>query len=154
MTQGSTLFLKLVIYLIGIAVFGLCIILLGNAFFNESVGYYAPILIGMAVAGIPFFGGLYQGLKLLRFIDKGTAFSEDSVRAIAVLKYCAFVISVMYAAGMPYIISAAQRDDAPGVVLIGLILIAAPLVVGVCAAVLQKLLQQAIDLKTENELTV
>jgi len=152
--MSSILFLRAVIVLFGCAVFGLCLILLGNAFFNPSVGYYFPILIGVTATAVPFFYALYQGLLLLRYIDRNTAFSYDSVRAIRTITYCAFAISTMYAAGMPYIIWAAQKDDAPGVVLIALICISTTLVTGVFAAVLTKLLQSAIDIKSENDLTV
>ena len=154
MKKGSTLFLKVVIYLIALAVLGLCVILVGNAFGNQDVGMYFPILMGMTITAIPFFYALYQGLLLLRRIDMNTAFSEKSVKAIKTIKYCAFTISVLYAAGMPFIIYIAEKDDAPGAVLIGLVFILAPLVVGVFAAVLQKLLQNAIDIKSENDLTV
>ncbi len=55
---------------------------------------------------------------------------------------------------MPLFYLVAERDDAPGIILIGMIIIAASIVVAVFAAVLQKLLQQAINYKKENELTV
>ena len=154
MKKGSTLFLKLVIYALGLAVLGLCVILLGNAFGNEQIGLYAPILIGMTVAAIPFFFALYQALLLLRYIDNNTAFSGSSVRAIKTIEYCALTISTLYAAEMPFIIYVAEKYDSPGVVAIGLVCIFAPLVVGVFAAVLQRLFQHAIDIKSENDLTV
>ena len=154
MKTGSTLFLKVVIYLIGLAVLALCVVLLGNAFSNGKAGIFTPILLGMTVAAIPFFIGLYQGLLLLGYIDKNTAFSNLSVKAIKNIKNCAFTISVLYAAGIPYIIYVADKDDAPGAVLMGLVFIFAPLVISVFAAVLQKLLQNAIDIKSENDLTV
>jgi hypothetical protein len=153
MKQGSTLFLKIVIYLIGLAVMSLCVII-GGVSISGNAGMYLPILIGMALAAIPFFIALHQGLLLLRSIDENTAFSDTSVTAIKNIKHCAFVISVLYAAGMPFIIYVADKDDAPGAAAIGLVFIFAPLVVGVFAAVLQKLLQNAIDIKSENDLTV
>src|SRR3990167_8008221 len=153
MKQGSTLFLRLVIYLIGLAVLGLCVILAGVSI-SGNAGMFLPVMLLMLVAAIPFFFGLYQGLLLLNYIEKGTAFSELSVKAIKNIKNCAFAISVLYAAGMPVIIYIADKDDAPGAVLIGLIFIMAPLITGVFAAVLEKLLQNAIDLKSENDLTV
>lgn len=55
---------------------------------------------------------------------------------------------------MPYIFSVAQRDDAPGVALLGFIFIGASLAVATAAAVFQKLLNNVIDIKSENELTV
>jgi hypothetical protein len=154
MNRGSTLFLKLVVITIGLIVLGLCIFALPVGITTDRTGAYRPILIGMYIPALPFFFALYQALKLLSYIDKNTAFSEGSVRAIKYIKYCAAVISAMFALGMPYIYYVAEQDDAPGVILIGLVLTGAPLVVAVFAAVLQKLLQNAIDIKTENELTV
>ena len=153
MRQGSTLFLKVVIYIIGLAVLALCVII-GGVTISGNAGMNLPILLVMGVAAIPFFIGLYQGVLLLRYIDKNTAFSEMSVKGIRNIKYCAFTISVLYAAGMPYIIYVADKDDAPGAVVIGLVFIFAPMITSVFAAVLERLLQNAIDIKSENDLTV
>ena len=153
MKQGSTLFLRIVIYLIGLAVLGVCIIIAGVSI-SGNAGMFLPVLLIAAVAAVPFFYGLYQAVLLLRYIDKNTAFSELSVKAIKNIKNCAFTISVLYAAGMPYIIYVADKDDAPGAVMLGLVFIFAPLITSVFAAVLEKLLQKALDIKSENDLTV
>lgn len=153
MKQGSTLFLKVVIYLMGLAVLGLCVIL-GGVSISGNAGMYLPVTIVALIAAVPFFFALHQALRLLDYIDRNTAFSDLSVRAIKNIKNCAFVISVLYAASMPYIVYVADKDDAPGAVMIGLVFIFAPLVVSVFAAVLEKLLQNAIDIKSENDLTV
>ena len=113
-----------------------------------------PILIAGYLTAIPFFIALYQAFKLLSYIDKNTAFSVASVKALKYIKYCGIAMSILYFAGMPILFQIADADDAPGLVLIGLALATAPLVVAVFAAVLQKLLQNAIDIKSENELTV
>ena len=60
----------------------------------------------------------------------------------------------MYAAGMPYVFYVADQDDAPGVVAIGLVIIGASFVIATAAAVFQKLVQNAVDIKSENDLTV
>ncbi|MDO8576668.1 MAG: DUF2975 domain-containing protein [bacterium] len=153
MKQGSTLFLRSVIYLIGLAVLTLCVII-GGVSISGNAGMYLPVLICMFIAAIPFFFALHQSLLLLSYIDSNTAFSDLSVKAIQNIKYSAFTISVLYSAAMPLIIMVAEKDDAPGAVLIGLVFIFAPLITGVFAAVLQKLLQNAIDIKSENDLTV
>src|SRR3989344_23853 len=153
MRHTPTLFLKSVIYLIGLAVLALCVII-GGVSISGNAGMYLPMLLVMGVAAIPFFIGLYQGLLLLGYIDKNTAFSDLSVKAIKNIKNCAFTISVLYAAGMPFIIYVADKDDAPGAVMIGLVFIFAPLITSVFAAVLERLLQNAIDIKSENDLTV
>ena len=153
MKLGSTLFLKSVIYLIGLAVLGVCVIIVGVSI-SGNAGMFLPVMLVMLITAIPFFFALYQGLLLLGYIDKNTAFSDLSVKAIKNIKYCAFTISVLYAAGMPYIIYVADKDDAPGAVVIGLVFIFAPMITSVFAAVLERLLQNAIDIKSENDLTV
>ena len=153
MKQGSTLFLKSVICLVGLAVLALCVII-GGVTISGNAGMFLPMMLIMLIAAIPFFFALYQGLLLLRYIEKNTAFSDLSVNAIKNIKYCAFTISVLYSVGMPYIIYVADKDDAPGAVVIGLVFIVAPLITCVFAAILQKLLQTAIDIKHENDLTV
>jgi len=55
---------------------------------------------------------------------------------------------------LPYIYLVADRDDAPGVMLLGLVFTCAPIVIAVFAAVLQTLLHHAIQIKSENDLTV
>ena len=153
MKNGSTLFLKAVIYLIGLAILGLCIILIGVAGAGNG-GMYLPVMMIMLAAALPFFYGLFNGLRLLRYIDLNNAFSEQSVHAIRNIKVSAATISAIYALSMPLIAHIADKDDAPGVILIGLVFTFAPLVTAVFAAVLEKLLQSAIDIKSENDLTV
>jgi hypothetical protein len=115
---------------------------------------YKEILIGMYFPIIPFFFGLYQAFLLVNYIDKNVAFSDLSVKALNKIKYSALTISAMYAAGMPYVFHVADKDDAPGVVAIGLVIVFASFVVSVFAAVLQMLVQSAIEIKSENDLTV
>lgn len=152
--RGSTLVLQAVIVLIGIVVFAFCAVVLPAGIMTDNVGYYRPILLGMYIPAFPFFFGLYQALQLLYLINKNNAFSPASVKTLRIIKFCAFSISGLYALGMPYIYYAAELDDAPGVIVIGLVIIFASFVVGTFAAVLQKLLQNALDIKSENDLTV
>jgi hypothetical protein len=154
MKGSSTLFLKVVVILIGIGVLALCATILSVVTRADMVGMYRPILIGLYVPAIPFFIAFYQSLKLLRYIDTGKAFSGLSVTALGHIKRCAASIGALFIVGMPYIFMVADKDDAPGVVLIGLVIMAASLVIAVFSAVLQKLLREALSLKSENDLTV
>jgi hypothetical protein len=154
MERGSTFFLKAAIVLLGLIVLALCIFALPTGISSDQTGYYRPILIGMYLPAIPFFFALLQAMKFLGYIDKNKAFSQDSVSTLKKIKYSALIISGLYALGMPYIYMAADRDDAPGVVLIGLILTVAPFVIATAAAVFQRLVQHAVDIKSENDLTV
>jgi hypothetical protein len=154
MKRGSTLILKIVIILIALGVLALCVFVLPTGIRSDEVGDYLPILMGMYVPAIPFFIALYQAIKLLNYIDRNKVFSEVSVKALKHIKYCAIAICVLYTAGMPYIFYVADKDDAPGVVAIGFVFIFASLVVAAAAAVFQRLLQNVLDIKSENDLTV
>ncbi len=160
MNRGSTIFLKVVIYLIGLTVLLLCVLWLPWIAIEASQSNSAiasllyPVLIGMYVAAIPFFIALYQALRLLHFIDKDNAFSESSVRALRNIKFCAVTISVVYLVVMPFFYFIGERDDAPGAIVIGLVFVFSSLVIAVFSAVLQQLLKNAIELKSENDLTV
>jgi hypothetical protein len=156
MKQGSTLFLRGVIVVMAAVVLGICLIGLPMLIQTEFTGDfdYGPIFIGLYVPAIPFFIALYQAIKLLHYIDTNTAFSDLSITALKKIKYCALTISGLFTVGMPYIFYVADRDDAPGAAAIGLIIIGASFVIAVFAAVLQKLVQNAVDIKSENDLTV
>jgi hypothetical protein len=156
MKRGSTNVLRVVVLILGIIVLGICIFALPQLIHSEVNGDfdYGPIFLGMYVPAVPFFIGLYQAWLLLRYIDRNEAFSDLAVQALRKIKYCAFAISALYALGMPYIFYVADRDDAPGVAAIGFVIIGASFVIATAGAVFQKLFQNAVDIKNENDLTV
>ena len=146
----STLILKLAVILIGIPVLALCIFWVPG--FVNYLPY--PILIAVYAAAVAFFFALYQALKLLSYIDKKKAFSEISVDALKKIKQCAITISILFAVVAPLVFPIADADDAPGLVAFPLLIVFASAAIAVFAAVLQKLLKEAIDIKSENDLTV
>lgn len=154
MKQGSTLILRGVVILIGLMVLSICVFVLPVGLRSDVTGMYQPIVLGLYVAAIPFFWALYQSIRLLNFIDRNEAFSESSVRAFKHIKYCALTISGLFAAGSPYIYYVADRDDAPGVLAVALIIIFTSFVIATFSGVMQKLVQRAVDIKSENDLTV
>ncbi|KAF1084309.1 hypothetical protein SPSYN_02085 [Sporotomaculum syntrophicum] len=158
--KRETLFLKLAVILMGLPVLALCIFLV-----PEIANYTAElfpdwaylkylVFIDLYATAIPFYFALYQAFKLLGYIDKNEAFSELSVTALKNIRNCAITISILYVASMPLFYLIGEADDTPGAILIGMVIIFASMVVAVFAAVLQKLLQNAIDIKSENDLTV
>lgn len=152
--KGSTLFLRSTVIGLGLIVLTLAVFGLPAAIRSDNTGYYHSILYGMYLTVVPFYIALYYTLKLLSYIDKNKAFSNASVQALKYIKYCAVTITGLYCAGLPLIYYAADKDDAPGVMVLGLVFIFAPLVIAVFAAVLQKLLHSAMIIKSENDLTV
>ncbi|WP_050180684.1 DUF2975 domain-containing protein [Domibacillus robiginosus] len=157
MKQVSTLFLKIAVILMGVPILALCIFVVPEIaefaaeLYPEMAYIKYLVFIDLYAAAIPFYFALYQAFTLLHYIDKNKAFSELSVKALKKIKYCAIAISTVYVAGMPLFYLMAERDDAPGIILIGLVIIFASMVIAVFAAVLQKLLQEAIDIKSEND---
>lgn len=156
----STLFLKIAVILLGFPVLAICIFLvpeLGDVSSellpDVAIIQYLVSAIFYASA-IPYFFALFQAFKLLRYIDKNEAFSDLSVKALRKIKYCAITISGLHVLVLPLFYLFAEIDDAPGVIFVGLIVPFASMVIAVFAAVLQKLLKEAIDIKSENDLTV
>jgi Protein of unknown function (DUF2975) len=160
MKRGTTLFLKIAVIIIGIPVLALCIFLVPEIA-NYAVELYPDIayikylvLIDLYATAIPFYFALYQAFKLLSYIDKNKAFLDLSGKALKNIKYCASTISILYVVGMPLFFLIGDKDDAPGIVALGLVIIFASMVIAVFAAVLQRLLKEAIDIKSENDLIV
>ncbi len=83
MKQGSTLFLKGVVLFLGAIVLALCIFALpamwkeGSEEFPEASRAVFLIIISMYLTAAPFFFALWQALRLLRYIDKNIAFSDQ-----------------------------------------------------------------------------
>ena len=154
MKRGSTIFLRLVVWLIGLFVLALCTFALPVGIITDQTGAYRPILIGLYIPAIPFFFALYKALKLLDYIDNNQAFSELSVNALKAIRSCAIFITGFFAMGLPYIFFVADQDDAPGVVAAALVIVFASTVIATFAAVLRKLVQNGVEIKSENDLTV
>lgn len=142
--------------LIGLIVLALCAVGLPLAIMSEIDGDfdYGPIFAVLYLPAIPFFYALYQSLNLLSYIDKRQAFSDLSVSALKKIKYCALIITGLFVVGQPYVFYLADRDDVPGVAMIGFVIIGASFVVATVAALLERLVQHGVDLKSENDLTV
>ncbi|GAB1773936.1 DUF2975 domain-containing protein [Priestia aryabhattai] len=158
MKQSSTIFLKIALFLMGAPVLALGIFglfYLANNTANSDYSYILyPAVSIMYLSVIPYFLTLYQAFRLLIYIDKNKAFSSISVIALKKIKYYAIVISGLYVIMMPFVFLIADKDDAPGLIIVGMVPIFASLVIAVFAAVLKRLLQQAIDIKSENDYTV
>lgn len=164
MKRKSTLFARGVVYLVGIAALAVCAILLPELAREEAVG--KPVnpymtfgfLGGAYVLAIPFFIALYQTLKLLHYIDENKAFSQQSIKVLQNIKICTIVFSVMVIVAVIAGLSVSRiidpREDVTFMVTFGLIFIFVSSIITVFVAVLQKLLADAVVMKSENDLIV
>jgi cytochrome bd-type quinol oxidase subunit 2 len=154
MKRKATNFLRIIIFLIGMGVLALCIFALpamwkgGSEEFPMASRAFFLIMLGMYATATPFYFALWQTLKLLSYIDQNKAFSDLSMQALKNIKYCAIIISAFYVGGVPLLFPIADADDAPGLVAIGTAIACVPIVVAVFSALLQRLLKNAIDIKT------
>ena len=158
MKQGSTVFLKAVIVLIA------SLVVAGLVWFPRTEGraegldlisiYADPLIIYIYIGSTPFFVGLYQAFKLLSFIDGGRVFSQGAVNTLKNMKFASLSLIGFIALALCYIRFASQGDDPAGPTMLGILATFAIAVIGTAAAVFQQLLQNAIKIKSENDLTV
>lgn len=151
--DGSTLFLRLVIVAVSFYVLGLCMFVLPYISLSEETEQYRVVAMALYIPAVPFFVAVYQTMKLLRYIDKNMAFSENSVYALKIIRYCGFIIALLFGASSPLLRQVGPIGDHVFMP-IAFVVMVASLAVAVFAAVLQKLLRNALDIKAENDLTV
>jgi len=70
------------------------------------------------------------------------------------IKYCAVTFSGIIVLGILYIRLSAIDDDPAGVTALGIFTTFASIVIATAAAIFERLLQNAVDIKSENDLTV
>ena len=160
MKRGSTIFLQVVIVLIGIG--ALAFMLWEPHIEGRNVHatlfeiyFKDPFLAYAYIASISFFVALYQAFNLLGYIGRNEVFSECSVRTLRTIKYCAISFVGFILAAEAYLFIAVRgKDDIAGGVVMGLFMIFVSVVIATAAAVFERLLQSAVDIKSENDLTV
>lgn len=158
MKRSSTLFLRFVICILAAGA------LIGMIWFPQVEGraanldlisiYKDPLIIYVYVASTPFFVGLYQAFKLLNLIDNEKAFSQAGVNRLRNMKYAALSLIGFILLAILFIRFFANGDDPAGPTMLGFIAMFAAAVIATAATVFQKLFQNAVDLKSENDLTV
>ena len=158
MKKSLTIFLQIVIVLVGIGSLALLLwephlegVNAGKAFFEV----YADPFIWLVYAGsIPFFVALYQAIKILGYAGKNKVFSHGAVKALRTIKYCAVTIIGFVIVEEIFIMLNHGNDDPAGGVFMGVLITAGSIIVATAAAMFERILQNAVDLKSENDLTV
>ena len=160
MKKSLTIFLQVVIVLIGISALALMLwephlegrnvhATLFEIYFKD------PFLVYAYAASIAFFVALYQAFRLLGFIGRNDVFSQRSVKALRTIKYCAMtLVAFIVGAEAYFFIAVRGKDDIAGGVMMGLLMIFVSVVIATAAAVFERVVQNALDIKTENDLTV
>ncbi len=87
-------------------------------------------------------------------MDGNKVFSQASVNAVKNIKYCALAFSGFILLGVLYINLFVRDEDPAGVTSLGIFITFASIILATATAIFQRLLQNGIDLKSENDLTV
>jgi hypothetical protein len=160
MKRSSTVFLQVVVVLIAILALGWMLwephlegrnvhATVFQIYFND------PFLAYIYAASIAFYAALYQAFKLLGYIGRNEVFSQRSVSALRTIKFCAMALVGFIGGALAIILLIVRSDDdSAGAVAVGLFLAFVCAVVATAAAVFEKTLQSAVELKSENDLTV
>jgi len=155
--RGSTAFLQVVIVFIGIAVLAFLLwephVEGANAHATPFQMYFNLFVAYAYVGSIPFFVALYQAFRLLGSIGRNEVFSERSVRALRTIKYCALAVIGFVAVSVLFMVGG-DREDRPGGTFMRLLITFPSIVVATAAAMFERILQNAVDVKAENDLTV
>ncbi|NMM87961.1 hypothetical protein B2J88_26990 [Rhodococcus sp. SRB_17] len=159
MNRGAAAFLQVVAAFVGLGALALLLwephlegrnahSTLFEIYFND------PFLICAYIASIPIFVALYQAIKVIGYAGKNTIFSSATVKAVRTIKRCAIAV-IGFAVGFEiYIFVVNKSDDRAGGVVIGVLIAFAAIVIATGAAMFERILQSAVDLKSENDLTV
>ncbi|MDE5051681.1 DUF2975 domain-containing protein [Niallia taxi] len=153
--QGSVTFLKVVVFLVGIAVLALCIywmpVLTIKDLKAHPGGDYTlyPLLVCAYGVCITFFIALFQVYKLLTYIGRDNAFSELALTSLKRIKKCAFtaIFFLLLMIISLKVISAINEDDVAGPISISLMGILATCIITAIVDVLQKPLKHFLDEK-------
>ena len=153
--RGSAIFLKVIIFLVGIAVFTLCIywmpVLTIKDIKAHPGGDYSlyPLLVCAYGICITFSFTLYQVYKLLTYIERNNAFSELSLKSLKVIKKCAFtaIFFIVLMIISLKVISKITGDDPACPISISLMGILVTSIITAIVDVLQKPLKNFLDKK-------
>lgn len=160
MKRSSTIFLQFVIVALGIGALALLLWepqiegVNANATTLYQIYFDDPFLMLVYAGSIPFFAALYQAFRLLGYARQNRMFSVAAVKALRTIKYCAFAIIGFVAMEEVFIIMNHGNDDAAGGIAMGVFIAFGSIVAATAAAVFEQLVQNAVDLKSEHDLTV
>jgi hypothetical protein len=160
MKRTSTIFLQVVVVLIGIGALALLLwephIEGRNAHATVFEIYFKdPFLAYVYIGSIPFFVALYQAFRVLGYAGQNKIFSQAAVKALRTIKYCAIAIIGFVAVSVIFMMfEDSDSDDRPAGVFMRILITFPSIVVATAAAMFERILQNAVEIKSENDLTV
>jgi hypothetical protein len=159
MKRSSIIFLQVVVVLIGMGALTLLLwepqIEGVNAHAtNFEIYFKDPFLALVYIGSIPFFIALHQAFKVLGYAGQNKIFSQAAVKALRTIKYCALAIIGFVVVEEIFIMLNHGSDDPAGGVFMGGLITFGSIVIVTAAAMFERILQNAVNMKSENELTI
>jgi len=158
MKRSSTIFLRAVIVLIGIG--GLAFLLWEpqvegrNANATPFEIYFKdPFLAYAYVASISFFVALYQAFKVLGYAGQNKIFSQEAVKALRTIRYCAIALIGFVAVSVIFMVFE-DPDDRPAGVFMRILVAFPSTVAATAAAMFERVLRNAVEIRTESDRSV
>jgi len=158
--RNSTIFLQVVTILVGIGILAFMLwephiegrnagATLSQIYFND------PFLAYAYLASIPFFVALYQGFNVLGYIRHDKTFMQATVKALQAIKYCAIVLLGFVAVSVIFMYPIlGTQEDLPAGIFMRIFIALASIVVATSAGIFKKILQVALDMKSQKDLAV
>ena len=148
MKRGSTLFLQVVTVLIGIGTLALMLwepTLEGrNVHATFSQIYFNDAFLACAyIASIPFFVALYKAFKIFGYIRQQMVFSQEVIKALKTIQYCAYITIGFVVVGEIFIMLN-KSDDRAGGVFMGILIVFTSIVIAALATMFEGILQNAV----------
>lgn len=158
MKKSSTIFLQVVVVLVGIG--AIALLLWEPQIEGRNVGattfeiyFKDPFLAYVYFSSIPMFVALYKAFRVLGYARQDKEFTETTVKALRTIKYCALAI-IGFVIIAEVIIMSNNNEDRAGGVFMGVLIAFISVVIATGAAVFERIAQKVLDIKSENDLTV
>jgi hypothetical protein len=153
--KSSALFLQVGVVLIGIGALAFMLwephVEGRNAHATLFEIYFKdPFLAYAYIASIPFFVALFQAFKVLARVRQNQTFSQENGKALRTIKHCAISLVCFIVGAEAYIliVQRGKEDDIAGGVAMGVVLIFVSAAIATAAAVFERHLQNARDLRS------
>jgi hypothetical protein len=151
MKKNSILLLQAILVLVGLGVIAALLWephlegVNANATSLSEIYLDDPFLAYVYLGSLPFFVGLYHAFKALGDLRRTGIFSESSVRALWIIKYCALITAAAIVAADIFLVFAAREsgEDAAGAVMLGMIATFLSIVVAITAGIFERRLSSS-----------
>lgn len=158
MKHSSTVLLKIIIILLGMGVLTGMISIPPTEGRNVNadlmtVYFRDPFLAYVYLGSLPFFTALFYMIKFLGYIEHNKTFTQLAVNTLRNIQYCGIALLGFIFGAVAFIMTTGEEDKA-GFIALCIFITIICLTITVVTAIFQKVLQNVVDKKSENDLTI